>query len=351
MTLPTDQDGTVPVDNEGSFLTGSHDVTLQRLDLKLPYKGTKSGYLEYNVDNFTGTESAWDSALAVFVPPGVPIQHVDHAAFAHDPQGEARRLGYRIAGHHTGTTVVTNGPGEPRTQAKVVFTDLEADRYATEGKLSISTGFDAKILPEGVMDGKVTPNHVLYFLRNEPTAFGTPAVPNDTGAMVNNLSMGDTMPDDETKTLLQKIADAVCPKPELTLKTELDNIKSSVAEKDAKISALEAENKTLKESKDALDNLRTEQEKTAKEARWQQVKNLMKPGLFHKPEDETKLRADFEKDNAGFMIANVGNLKTAGDATTTAQGSSSVGNVGNDGPVDVRAAVGHWNPVTGKMEV
>jgi regulator of replication initiation timing len=334
------------IDNEGSFSHSSHDITLQRLDIYLPYAGVSGGKLKYNIDNFEGTEDAWNRTLAVFVPPGIPIQHVDHAAFVRDPHGEARRLGFRIAGHHENTRVITNGPGEPRVSTQAVFTDPEADQLAREGKLSPSSGFDADIVPDGYMAGQVIPNHVLYFLRNEKTAFSTPATPNDMGAMVNNLSQENTMPDEEVKGMFSKILETVTPK-ENPLKATVDNLNAEIAKRDAQINTLTEENAALKVEKTALDNLRAEQEKSRKDGQWTQIKNLYKPGLFHKKEDEDKLRTEFEKDPVAFQLANVGNLQTA--KPQAAQGASAVGNLGEDEtkPFDVGAARGTLDPKTG----
>ena len=338
-----------PVNNEGSFSNHSlHDITLQRLDTSLPYAGVSGGRLKYAIDNFTGTEQAWDRTLAVFVPPGVPVQHVDHVAFARDPQSEARRLGFRIVGHHSETKVIGNGPGEPRAITKAVFTDQEMDRYASEGKLSLSTGFDATISPDGSMSGQVVPNHVLYFLRNENTAFGTPATANDGGAMVNNLSEGNPMADDETKGLLQSIRDQLANK-ENPLKSTVDNLNTEITKRDAQIAALTKENAALKESKTALDNLMAERETAAKEARWAEVKNLHQPGLFHK-EKEAVERAAYEKDNAGWLMAHIGNLQTVKPAP--AKGTEAVGNLAGDEdkPFDTGAARGKLNVQTGRFE-
>ena len=222
-----------PIDNAGSFALNPHDVTLQRLDTYIPYSGSSSGKLKYAINNFEGTEGEWDRALAVFVPPGVPAKHVDHAAFARDPHGEARKLGFRIAGHHAGTRVISNGPGEPQLETKVIFDlDPEAEKLASEYKLSLSTGFDAEIGPDGSsISGKVRPNHVLYFLRNGPTAFGSPAAPNDLGARINNLSEPDVkeeksvnnMTDDaELKDTLSVIKDYF--RKENPMKAQLDNM-------------------------------------------------------------------------------------------------------------------------------
>lgn len=340
-------DSATPINNEGSFSHSSHDVDLQRLDINLPYPGTASGKLKYDIDNFSGTEEEWNKTLAVYVPKGVQIQHVDHAAFARDPHGEARRLGYRIAGHHSNTKVLT-GSGEPRLITKAVFTDPEADRYAAEGVLSPSTGFDARVLPEGMISGKVAPNHVLYFHRNGQTVFGTPATPNDLGARVNNLE-NPHMADDEMKGLLQTIKDAVVQK-ENPLKATVDNLTAEVQKRDAQITALTAQVAELTESKKSLDNLMAEREKAQKDTEWQAVKNLLKPGVTHKPEDEKALRESFEANPAAFMIAQVGNIQTA--KPVPAQGASAVANLAEDETkqFDVAAARGRMNPLTGRFE-
>lgn len=346
--MPASSDSVSPIDNEGSFSQSSHDITLQRLDTHIPYAGVASGKLKYTVDNFAGTEQAWDRTLAVFVPDGIPAQHVDHTAFARDPHGEARRLGFRIVGHHANTRVIGNGPGEPRVVTTAVFTDPEVDQYASEGKLSLSSGFDAHVLPDGMMAGTVQPNHVLYFLRNSKTVSGTPATPNDLGAMVNNLSFEEIMADDETKGLIQSIKDQLTK--ENPLKATVDNLTAEVQKRDAQITALTAENAALKVEKTALDNLRAEQEKTRKDGQWVQIKNLYKPAMFHKPEDEKTARESFEKDPVAFQLANVGNLQTA--KPTPAQGAAAVGNLGadDDKPVDVAALRGKMNPLTGRFE-
>lgn len=340
--MSVSSDSVSPVDNEGTFSHSSHDVDLQRLDILLPYPGSASGKLKYDIDNFAGTESDWDRALAVYVPKGVPIQHVDHAAFARDPHGEARRLGYRIAGHHENSKVLT-GSGEPRLTTKSVFTDPEVDQYAREGALSLSTGFDAHILPEGLISGKVAPNHVLYFHRNANTVFGTPATPNDLGARVNNLSE-EIMADDETKGILLSIKDMVTPK-ENPLQKTVDNLTAESTAKDAQIAALKTENEALKAVASELDNLRAEQEKTRKDGQWTQIKNLYKPAMFHKPEDEKTARESFEKDPVAFQLANVGNLQTAKPAP--AQGASAVGNLGDpEAKIDMVAERGEYDPIS-----
>lgn len=341
---------TRPIDNEGSFSHSSHDITLQRLDTHLPYAGVPSGRLKYSVDNFAGTEQAWDRTLAVFVPKGVPVQHVDHAAFANDPHREAQRLGYRIAGSHANTAVV-NVSGSQQLASEVIFTDPEAEQAARLKQLSLSTGFDANIIPDGAISGKVVPNHVLYFYLNEPTACKKApcplAKPNDPAAGINNLSES-TMADDETKGILLSIKEMVTPK-ENPLQKTVDNLTVEVQKRDAQIDALTKEVDALKADKARVDNILAEQEKTRKDTQWAAVKNLYKPVLFHKPEDEAAKRAEFERDPVAFQLANVGNLAPAGEKKK-AEGKEAVGNLGGDEKIDIVAARGKLNPMTGRFE-
>lgn len=384
------------IDNEGS-IQSLHDIRLQRLDYYTPYPNSPTGKLHYKVDNFAGTESDWDNSYAVFVPPGVPVQHVDHAAFARDPKAEAARLGFAIVGKHAETKVIGNGPGEPRISTKAVITDPvhgpTFDALAKAGKLSLSSGFDANIAVDEIV-GKVKPNHVLYFMRGEPTAFGTGAYANDAGAFVDNLSVSDKNTPRDAPDLnsqvsgsgildnisegnimelgelkdkilgierkVDNIVDHTVPKPEneiAKLQKVVDNMngemkgkEAKIAELEAKIEALEKEKEALEGDKKELDNIRKEQAKAKKDAEWAAIKNMYAPGMFHKPEDEKAHREAFERDAAAFVIANVGNL-APGKVSAKAQGSEAAGagidNIGgNDQKIDMRAAIGRWDPKT-----
>jgi TolA-binding protein len=224
--------------------------------------------------------------------------------------------------------------------------------------------------------GTVSPNHVLYFLRGSPTAFGTAAAPNDLGAYVNNLSENPVSEKDETMELeelkdkifsigkkVDNIADHTIPKPEdalLKAKTTIDNMagemkgkEAKIAELEAQIEALEKQVETLKGDKAEADNLRAQIEQEKKDTRWAAVKNLYTPGMFHKPEVEQELRKKCEADPIGFQLENVGNLARAPVGAAKAQGVStakgSVDNMGNDQKIDVRDQIGKWSASEGKM--
>jgi outer membrane murein-binding lipoprotein Lpp len=232
----------------------------------------------------------------------------------------------------------------PRVSAQVVLDDTEARNFADKRLLGLSDAFDARISPDGKITGKIEPNHVLLFLKCAQKSDGFCGIPNDRGATFNNLKGTENMADDETKGMLSKIMEAVSPK-ENPLQKAVDNLTAEVQKRDAQIDALTKEVTALKADKQALDNLRAEQEKTKKDAQWAQIKNLYKPGMFHKPEDEAARRAEFENDPVVFQLANVGNLQTA--KPTPAQGASAVGNLGDpDAPVDVVALRGEYDPLT-----
>ncbi len=333
-------------DNLAEF-TGQYDITLQTLETRHPHPAYPAG-LEYSVENFSGTEPMWESRdLVVFVPPGKKVEHLDHAAFTNDPLSEVNRLGYRIAGRLNNTRIITD-QGAPRVVTQVMLTDTEAKKYADKRQLGLSDAFDAMITPDGKLSGKVVPNHVLLFLKCAGKSDGFCGIPNDRGAQFNNLSE-ETMTDDDTKGILSKILDNVTPK-ENPLQKTVDNLTVELAAKDAKIDALTKENEALKAAKTSLDNLMAEQETKAKDAKWAQIKNLLKPGLYHKPEDEKALRAAFEADAGAFMIANIGNLQTV--KPSPAKGAEAVGNLEDDDgkPFDTGAARGKLNPATGRFE-
>ena len=335
-------DNLLPFDNLAEF-TGPLDTTLQTLETRHPHPDYPEG-IYYATENFSGTESAWESTdRVIFIPPGKKVEHVDHTAFANDPQSEAARHGYRIVGRLNNTRILNDGDGKPRIKSQVILDDAEAAKFAADKKLSLSDAFDAVINPDGSMSGKVVPNHVILFLKCAKKSDGFCGIPNDGGAGINNLSESN-MADDETKGILLSIKDMVTPKDNPLQKT-VDNLTAESTAKDAQIAALTKENEALKVEKTALDNLRAEQEKTRKDGQWIQIKNLYKPAMFHKPEDEKTARESFEKDPVAFQLANVGNLQTAKPAP--AQGASAVGNLGDpEAKIDMIAERGEYDPIS-----
>jgi len=336
-------DNLQPFDNLAEF-TGPLDITLQTLETRHPHPDYPNG-IYYATDNFSGTEPAWESSdRVIFIPPGKKVEHVDHTAFANDPQSEAARHGYRIVGRLNNTRILNGWDGKPRIQSQVILDDAEAAKFAADRKLGLSDAFDAVINPDGSMSGKVVPNHVILFLKCAKKSDGFCGIPNDRGAMINNLSESH-MADEDIKGLTQTVKDLVGLHKENPLQKAVDNLMAESAAKDAQIAALKTENEALKAVASELDNLRAEQEKTRKDGQWTQIKNLYKPAMFHKPEDEKTARESFEKDPVAFQLANVGNLQTAKPAP--AQGASAVGNLGDpEAKIDMVAERGEYDPIS-----
>lgn len=335
-------DNLLQFDNLAEF-TGPLDITLQTLETRHPHPNYPDG-IYYATDNFSGTEPAWESGdRVIFIPPGKKVEHVDHAAFANDPHSEAARHGYRIVGRLNNTRILTGEDGKPRINSQVILDDAEAAKFAADRKLSLSDAFDAAINSDGSMSGKVVPNHVILFLKCAKKSDGFCGIPNDRGAGINNLSE-ETMADEDTKGILTQIRDAVTPK-ENPLQKTVDNLTAESTAKDAQIAALTKENESLKAAKISLDNLMAEQEKTRKDGQWAQIKNLYKPAMFHKPEDEKAARDAFEKDPVSFQLANIGNLATV--KGQPAKGTEAIGNLGDpDAKIDMVAERGAYDPIS-----
>ncbi len=334
-------DNLLQFDNLAEF-TGPLDITLQTLETRHPHPNYPDG-IYYATDNFSGTEPAWESGdRVIFIPPGKKVEHVDHAAFANDPHSEAARHGYRIVGRLNNTRILNGEDGKPRINSQVILDDAEAAKFAADRKLGLSDAFDAAINPDGSMSGKVVPNHVILFLKCAKKSDGFCGIPNDRGAGINNLSE-ETMADEDTKGILTQIRDAVTPK-ENPLQKTVDNLTAESAAKDVKIDALTKENEALKTAKTSLDNLMAEQEKTRKDGQWVQIKNLYKPAMFHKPEDEKAARDAFEKDPVSFQLANIGNLATV--KGQPAKGTEAIGNLDEDGKIDMVAERGAYDPIS-----
>lgn len=289
----------------------THEVILQGLNQWLPTKHpwVKSGKAFYAVKNFQGTENLWDTVPFIFVPPGSKPQHPVNANLAGNLDAELKRIGGRIGGKFIQTRVVTSGT--PRLASKIQFTDQEAKRLYEEGKLELSTGFDAELYENGFLSGKVTPNHVLGYVPEGSVE------QNDPKAMfLNTKENGENMAEDaEMKGILSKILSVLerfgpAPAPiqntgdkmteELTKKLELAN--AAIVEKDKTLAAKDAEIADLKSRVTSLENIKAEAEKREKDARWAEIKNTLPKGACHKTEDEAALRKDYEENPAGFVL-------------------------------------------------
>ena len=176
------------INNTGSFRS-EHEVVLQGLSQWLPYPDTSrvpGGKVFYNVNNFTGTEDRWTEVPIIFVPRGTKVSHPDHTAISQDPEGTARAMGYKIAGRLNNVKVTGS-----QVVADAILSDPQAAQLAKDGRLGLSTGFDAMIRPDGRIQGKVSANHLLVFLRcaHQPGEVHC-GTGNDPRASFDNLARG-----------------------------------------------------------------------------------------------------------------------------------------------------------------
>lgn len=316
----------------------SHETVLQGLNQWVPamhpWITNREAY--YAVENFTGTEKAWDQVPIIYVPK-FPV-HPSIKGLKENPDAELERIEGRVAGSLSGTRVIETGT--PRLMTTAHFTDPELQQLYDQGLLGLSTGFGCPVDTDGRLYGKVEPSHVLAFdIRDDQQ--------NDPKAMFLNTrggSMSDGKPNDtgEIKGLLNKILARLGGEtPEHTntrkgdnmdpeMKKRLDFVNLKIEEKDREIATLKADLKEKEEKIAEFENLRKEQEQKAKDARWAEIKNLLPPGLTHEAEKEAALRKEFEGDPAAFSVRmlQMDNLRRPGtrkSGTTAPTGGTSLG--------------------------
>lgn len=158
-----------------------HKATLQRLDVFHPNNGVR---VFYDPAMF-GNAEQWNGKpviMPLHATPSRTIKHPDHDSVTN---GTLDPLEYKVVGYLS--DVHLSKSGEPRLMGDVDFVDDEAEKMAMDGKLSPSTGFDAKIAmkntDEGVIASEVVANHLLVF----PRGFCKNCMPNDHGACFDNV--------------------------------------------------------------------------------------------------------------------------------------------------------------------
>jgi len=283
-----------------NLIHSPHDVTLQRLDTLIK-AGDES--ILYQKRPFENT-SAWSGIPVIFAhtAPGEPAIHPKHTAVS---TGTLDNSKYTVVGTTAGTYI--SETGEPLLKTQIVFTDEKVDNLAKEGKLSLSTGFEAITgrteTGQKAILGNVTPNHVLVFLRG-----GCPnCYPNDNSAMFNNLKEDEPMEEEKIKNglvgALKEYFGNVTPKPTEATKEEIMDVKETEEFKN-----LISERDALKTE---LDNLKAEKAQTEKDLRWDTLKNTIPVGWLGEKEVET--RKDFETNPAAFAVKLVEFSNTAGN--------------------------------------
>lgn len=160
----------------GQELGGQHEVILQALDRFIIYETDQEPIkVYYGVENFEGTELAWDAVPVVYQEEGT---HPDLAELDRSPQEALAKVRARPAGQLSNSAVIA-APGQPRLKSLMSFSDPEVQALYAAGKLALSTALYGR-LENGRIVGKVRPNHVLLFRPGEKTQ------PRDLGSMFLN---------------------------------------------------------------------------------------------------------------------------------------------------------------------
>lgn len=167
------------------------DLTLQTLEVFLPYKNSESGRLFYSKQKFEQTLNLWKGKFFIYSP---SAEHIDWESYLSNPAKELQKYDARIVGVNDG--VVIPDTGSPRLDSFGWFWDDEVNELADSGRLGLSTDFNVSIIGEDMV-GSPIPNYILVF----PTDPKSGVSPNDIGSRVINTSfekLEDKM-DDETR--------------------------------------------------------------------------------------------------------------------------------------------------------
>ena len=276
----------------------THEAILQGLNqwLPTPHEWVKGGKTYLGVRNFTGTEPAWDQVPLIYVP-GAP-KHPSNRGLRENLEAEVARVGGRLAGRMAGTTL--HQAGTPRLSSLLVFSDPEVQQLHAEGNLGLSTGFDSFTFPSGHLAGTVEPSHVLLFdLRH-----GTP--PNDPRTMFLNLGDPDMADDAETRGLLTRILSilerpAAAPPAAHTNTAPADTARL-IEQANLEKAKTEKELADAKAKLEEYQNLEKKRQAEEADGLWLEVKNALPKGETHKPEDEAKLRQEWEANPTKFAL-------------------------------------------------
>lgn len=280
---------------------GGHETIIHALNRWMTYENGRRIY--FDVTNFAGTESGWNTVPAVYA-----TRHPDGRLIESGRLDDALKdVGGTICGSHSDAAIVKTG--QPRLTIKTVFSDERVQALYDQGKLSLSSAFLCNVGDDGRIQGSIKPNHILYF---EPSdSFG----PRDPSAMLLNLEeydMTDNSPEGQVKSAFETVVNFLKSKvPDVkdeeetnmdtelknqvgALEVELTNAKKQVEERDTQITALTEE---LTNTKSELEGLRKERA----DAEWLEVKNQLPTGMLHGEGKEEELRNAYEKDTKSFL--------------------------------------------------
>lgn len=299
-----------------------HDVTLQRLDV---YHRNNGRHVFYDAKYFAPTVDRWNTVPVIYVETGQggPAEHPRFEdVVASTLPAKFRTVGSVSAAHLTET-------GEKVLKGAITFSDPAIAAKANAGDLSLSTGLASPEAPDPRLPGAtriagpVTPNHVLVFDRGAcPNCY-----PNDSGAMFHNLQEPD-MPDDETKGLLKRIADALTKTPEPPQQynnlAEIENLKKE-------LETAKAQTAELVNLKQEIATLKAEKATAEKDAKWNAMKANLPEGWLGAKEPET--RKEFEADPGAFALKVVA-FKNTQPQGQKAEGAGVAGGSGDMGSTE-----------------
>lgn len=168
------------------------DLTLQTLEVFLPYKESPTGRLFYSKDKFEQSINLWKGKFFIYSPSG---RHIDWESYLSNPTKELQKYDARIVGVNDETRIPEQG--SPRLDSWGWFWDDEVNKLADSGKLGLSTDFNV-VYSGDEMVGSPTPNYILVF----PADAKAGVNPVDLGSRVLNSSVDNKLEDkmdDETR--------------------------------------------------------------------------------------------------------------------------------------------------------
>lgn len=227
------------------------DLTLQTLEVFLPYKPSPTGRLFYSKEKFEQSVNLWKGKFFIYSPSG---RHIDWESYLGNPAKELQKYDARIVGVNDGTRIPEQG--SPRLDSFGWFWDDEVNELADNGRLGLSTDFNVVYSGDEMM-GAPTPNYILVFPADAKAGIN----PVDLGSRVLNSSIDNKLEDkmdDEMKGAFSRL--------EGLLSGFIDAIKGSKVQN----SAIEAEPITVApvvpvEYLNQIETMKQENEKTAAE--------------------------------------------------------------------------------------
>lgn len=358
MTPPSADDGIRP-----------RDLTLQTLEVFLPYSQSPTGRLFYSKDKFKGSIDSWSGRYYIYSPSKM---HINWENYQQNPAKELQKYNARLVGVAEFPRIPETGT--PRFDATAWFWDDETNKLADEGKLGISTDFNVPINGEE-MAGYPMPNYILVFPIDAVND------QNDIGARVLNSSIDQKLEDkmdDETKSaiaelkglitgffgsfksanvqnsapteLLEVKTAEVAPAVPVEYLTEMDKIKAENDATTAKLNDLTAQYEAMK----AKDAERAEADKAAEmqrlEATWQtSIMPRLSPALLIDEAKAAEIKKLALEQPLEFMQQYGDQLnKTDANVANSAVSGQTVQNSTVDN--DKVPSVGTYNAKTGGFE-